>query len=199
MKIISIFVVVFSYILIFFAPVYGLQKAKKKHNVNLKDVKNEIKNGYVLRVICSLVYYFALVDWIFSFNLIPWAYIPYLRIINIIGLVLAGITTFYFWWIHITLGANYHGPLKLHDNHELIIHGPYAISRHPTYVAFPLFHITLALITMNYLILISGCLMSIYVNSIRIKVEEKLLIERFGELYIEYSKRVGKYFIKRIN
>jgi protein-S-isoprenylcysteine O-methyltransferase Ste14 len=40
--------------------------------------------------------------------------------------------------------------------------------------------------------------MSIYVNSMRIKVEEKLLIERFGDKYIEYSKRVGKYFIKRL-
>lgn len=140
-KLIFIGSFILSYIMIAFT--YGLNQAKKVHHVNLKDVKNEIPNGILLRGICSLIYFFCIIDWMFDINLIPWAYLPFKIYVNYIGLITLFLTVALFWWIHITLGSNYHGPLKIHEKHVLIKNGPYAIVRHPTYVAFPLFHISI--------------------------------------------------------
>jgi protein-S-isoprenylcysteine O-methyltransferase Ste14 len=57
-------------------------------------------------------------------------------------------------------------------------------------------HLSFFLITHNALILVSGMVMSIYVNERRIKVEEGLLSERFGPEYEAYRLRVGKYFLR---
>lgn len=195
-KIISFGIMFISYILITLSMVYGLNKAKKVHNVSIKDVKNEIPNGYILRTICSLIYLFCIIDWIVSLKLIAWSYIPFPQWVIFIGLVLLSITVIIFWWIHITLNSNYHGPLKLHRNHKLITNGPYAIVRHPTYVGFPLLHTSYFLITFNYILLLSGFVMSFYVNHYRILIEEKLLLERFGNDYLNYKNKVGMYFPK---
>lgn len=38
--------------------------------------------------------------------------------------------------------------------------------------------------------------MAFYVNHKRIQIEEKLLIERFGDEYLDYKQKVGMYFPK---
>lgn len=189
---------VLCYALIILAFNYGLQKAKKAHNVDFAKVKTEIPNGILLRGICSLIYYFFLVDWIFGFRLLPWLYMPFPAWVNWAGFVLLVLDTAFFWWIQIVLGSNYHGPLYLHENHELITSGPYRLIRHPTYLAFPLLHISLFLMTSNIAILIAGLVMSIYVNHIRIGYEEKLLLERFGDRYRDYMAKTGRYLPKII-
>jgi protein-S-isoprenylcysteine O-methyltransferase Ste14 len=196
MKIVSVITAVIGYILLILAPTYALQQAKKKHRVSLKDVKNEVKGGYLIRGLLSLIYYFCIVDWIGSFNLIPWAYIPYTLTMNIAGIVLYVITVSLFWWINTAIGTNYHGPMRLHEDHELVQTGPYAIVRHPTYSAFILLHISLSLMTANYVICISGVVMAVIVNSQRVKIEEDMLKERFGNEYVNYMSRVGKYLPK---
>lgn len=194
LKIASVLLVIVGYVLVLWSTIYGFSLAKKKHGVNLKDVKNEIPNGYTFRAICSLIYYVCIFDWIFDFGIMRWAYLPYGEGLNISGLILLSLTVGLFWWIHIALGSNYNGPMTIYENHELVKSGPFAYVRHPTYLGFPLLHISLALITHNYILLIAGMSMAIYVNSKRIIVEEDLLTEKFGEAYLEYKNSVGKYF-----
>ena len=66
-KIISIIILVSGYVLILLSTNYGLKKAKLVHNAALKDVKNEIKSGYVIRSLCSLLYFLSIIYWIFDF------------------------------------------------------------------------------------------------------------------------------------
>jgi protein-S-isoprenylcysteine O-methyltransferase Ste14 len=185
-----------SYLLIIGSFSYGLQRAKAVHQVDLKSVKHEVPNGYLVRTICSLVYYFCLVDWIFNLNLIGWSYFSFDSWIHWLGLGLLMLDVLIFWWIGFTLGANYHGPMHLHENHQLVTTGPYAVVRHPTYLAFPLLHLSLFFMTSNWLILLSGFTMAILVNHHRVKMEEKLLMERFGIQYSNYIKTTGKFFPK---
>ncbi len=194
MKVLNVIISIVSYVLIMGSFFYSFKLAKDEHNVDLKEVKNEVSHGYFIRAILSIIYYFCFIDWIIDFGFMNWAYIPNNLIVNIIGATLMMLVTALFWWISISLGSNYHGPLKLHGNHKLVKTGPYKFSRHPTYLAFPLFHISLFLVTSNYIILCSGLIMSIYTNHHRIKVEEKLLTEKLGKEYENYMKRTGKYF-----
>jgi protein-S-isoprenylcysteine O-methyltransferase Ste14 len=50
--------------------------------------------------------------------------------------------------------------------------------------------------TANYVICISGVVMAVIVNSQRVKIEEDMLKERFGNEYVNYMSRVGKYLPK---
>lgn len=193
-KIILVSVSILCYILDILAFSWAARKASQKHGIGFKDIKNEVPNGYVIRTIFSLFYYFFIFDWIFAWRLLPWAYLPFPGWVNWCGLVLFVVNTAFFWWICIALGANYHGPLRLHDAHELVTSGPYAHIRHPTYLAFLLLHTGLFLISSNWIILIAGVIMSSLVNHHRMVIEERLLLERFGDRYRDYMARTGKIF-----
>jgi len=193
-KIVFILIGISGYISIMLAFYYGFKRAQKVHNITLSHVKKEVPHGILLRGIFSIIYYFCIIDWIFGINIITWSYLPLPLLINWLGAFLLILVTLFFWWINITLDSNYNSALYIHENHQLIMSGPYSLIRHPTYLAFPMFHISLFLMTSNWLILISGLFMSIWINHYRIKYEEKLLIEKFSEDYVEYIKTTGKYF-----
>jgi 2-dehydropantoate 2-reductase len=182
------------YALIILSAQYAFMKAKKAHGVTLKDVKNEVPGGFAARGALSLAYYFSIADWIGGWRLLSRAYLPFPSWVRIAGLCLLGSTTALFWWINVDLGSNYHGPMKLHEGHRLVTRGPYAFARHPSYLAFPLLHASLFLITMNPVLLAAGMAMSIYVNRKRVMVEERMLDERFGAEYRAYALRTGRYF-----
>ena len=70
--------------------------------------------------------------------------------------------------------------------------GIYRISRNPMYVGFGLFTISSMIYTMNYIIIALG-LFSLAVYHLIIKSEEKFLINRFGNVYETYRKKVRRY------
>jgi protein-S-isoprenylcysteine O-methyltransferase Ste14 len=70
--------------------------------------------------------------------------------------------------------------------------GIYRISRNPMYVGFGLFTISSMIYTMNYTIIALG-LFSLVVYHLIIKSEEKFLLNRFGDDYEVYRKKVRRY------
>jgi len=86
-------------------------------------------------------------------------------------------------------------PSGLSENHKLIKKGPFGIIRHPLYVSYILILAGLSLTLLTYWILIPTLfvIVGIYPTA---KAEEELLIEKFGEQYREYKKKVGMFFPK---
>jgi protein-S-isoprenylcysteine O-methyltransferase Ste14 len=78
----------------------------------------------------------------------------------------------------------------------LVKEGPYAIIRHPIYLAFLLMQLSVLLLTANWLIGFCGLAIIVSVIAIRVPEEEKLLIEQFDDEYQEYIKRTGTLFPK---
>jgi protein-S-isoprenylcysteine O-methyltransferase Ste14 len=101
-----------------------------------------------------------------------------------------------FIWIHRHLGPNFFSTLKLRENHELIVSGPYKRIRHPMYSAFYMWHIGMFLISANWLIgvvWISGLtILVIY----RVKREEKMMLEKFGTKYEDHIQNTYRFFPK---
>ena len=79
------------------------------------------------------------------------------------------------------------GPMP--ENYNLSTRGAYSVIRHPQYVSYSLFFIGLPLVLLNILLLV--CVVGIYGYYILAAVEERILIDRFGQEYREYQKRVG--------
>jgi protein-S-isoprenylcysteine O-methyltransferase Ste14 len=114
-----------------------------------------------------------------------------LSVQNILGLALyvVGLTTAIV--AQITLFRNYSGALIIREDHQLITHGIYRFTRHPVYlgvitaiIGIPVF------ISSLYGLLIILALIPIFLN--RIRMEERLLTEEFGDAYRTYKETTSK-------
>jgi protein-S-isoprenylcysteine O-methyltransferase Ste14 len=128
-------------------------------------------------------------------SVIDWAYLHqnltsgYLFIIGLI-LIIFGIIL-RSWSIQI-LGKFFTPTIQIKEDHALIIKGPYSIVRHPSYLGAWL---TIAGATIffgsyiGFIVEVGGMGFSYYV---RTDLEEKALIEVFGQQYKDYQRRVKK-------
>ncbi len=78
----------------------------------------------------------------------------------------------------------------LKEKHRLIQNGPFALIRHPTYLAHTLIFMGLFIFTGFLALLILTLLDFLIVSIIIIPLEEKELLERFGEEYRMYIQKV---------
>ncbi|MFW9847499.1 MAG: methyltransferase family protein [Candidatus Thorarchaeota archaeon] len=78
--------------------------------------------------------------------------------------------------------------------HKLVTSGPYSRVRHPSYTSYLLSFIGLSLLLPSIVTFIT--LIGIWGYYEISKVEERHLIEHFGENYIEYMKRTGRFLPK---
>ena len=95
-------------------------------------------------------------------------------------------------WGQVTLFKSYSGTVVIHEGHELVTRGIYRIVRNPMYlglfvaliVGLPLYVPSLRAF------LVSLLLVPIVLN--RVRLEEEILTEHFGEEYLEYKRRTKR-------
>jgi protein-S-isoprenylcysteine O-methyltransferase Ste14 len=90
-----------------------------------------------------------------------------------------------------TLRRYYSSSLVIRQDHQLITHGAYRLCRHPIYFGVLLVAIGLPLLIGSLPgMLIMFCLVPVVLN--RIRLEERLLTEQFGDAYRTYSETTRK-------
>lgn len=99
-------------------------------------------------------------------------------------------------WIHHSLGTNWSDTLHVMPDHYLVTRGPYRWVRHPMYSVFVLFAISLFLITANWFIGLMWLGGTLVVVISRVPVEEKMLLEKFGDEYRQFMSRTGRFLPK---
>lgn len=85
------------------------------------------------------------------------------------------------------------GDIQISKPEKLITSGSYAISRNPMYLGWFDIYCGLALLLKGAWILVLLPLVLIYNHFIDIRKEERLLIEKFGDKYLKYQKKVCRY------
>jgi len=90
-------------------------------------------------------------------------------------------------WGQVTLFKNYSGTVVIHEGHELVTRGIYRFVRNPMYLGlFVVLIVGLPTYASSLrAFLVSLLLVPIVLN--RIRLEEELLTEHFGEKYLEYK------------
>jgi len=138
----------------------------------------------------------SFIGYVFFYDLMHWviAHIPLPLWLRGIGLPLGLGSILYFIIVHEALGKNFSTTLKIKKTQTLVTHGPYKRIRHPMYLAFFFLHIAVFLIVANWIIGISWNLFLITIIAIRVRPEEKMMLERFGKDYENYMKRTGRFF-----
>jgi protein-S-isoprenylcysteine O-methyltransferase Ste14 len=191
----EIFALVFKIILIVLYSSFTIIRINIARIIRKSNKNNEIKEK-IIHVRFLEIYIVITIIVFFLFILMPewfnWSAIPnYPRWIQWIGTTIGVLSIVLFVFVHIHLGKNFSYKLAIYDDHRLVKTGPYKFIRHPMYTAFIMLHVAIFLITANWFfgIIWIGGLTIILI--FRIKREEKMLIDVFGEEYKNYIKHTG--------
>ena len=108
------------------------------------------------------------------------------------GICLVALVAGLFVWARLTPPKTYSGHLIVKTDQPLVQSGPYRYIRHPAYAGYLLMVLGISL---GYASLagLSTILVLVLPSLVyRIKVEEKLLVEHFGEAYHRYASTVKR-------
>lgn len=174
------------------AAIVGARAAKRAvrvHGGSINQLANEARGLVAVRATLGLVFYAALGGWLFAPHAFAWAYLSVPSALRWTSALLLVPTLAFFTWSYATLGSNYRGGIGLYDGHVLVTRGPYAIVRHPIYLAFIVIMLLALPLTANWVIGTSGLALVSLIALVRIPQEERQLHERFGAAWAAYASR----------
>ena len=158
----------------------------------LKAAEKDMSTGFkILTAIITIVGAIGLILYLLAPTWWTWTHIPVGEWISWFGIVIAIPPIFYLVWVHRHLDTQWSIALELNKDHKLITSGPYRRIRHPMYLGIFIYTLGLMLISSDLLVMIFFGF-SIWVNNRRIPEEEQMMIEEFGDDYLEYMKHSGK-------
>ncbi|MCB0495145.1 MAG: isoprenylcysteine carboxylmethyltransferase family protein [Cyclobacteriaceae bacterium] len=129
-------------------------------------------------------------DW-FGHTLIREKFVEHTNLVGIIGLIPCLLGFAIAIWSRLLLGTNWSLSVQKKEKHELIIRGPYKLVRHPIYTGLLLMFCGNALIVGDYRAIIA--VLIVFVSFwFKLKKEEKLLTEVFGDNYREYMQKTKR-------
>lgn len=95
-------------------------------------------------------------------------------------------------WAIQTLGRFFTATVQIQEEHQLIQHGPFRYVRHPSYTGAFLTAIGGAMVLEAWigLLVATGCML--YAYYVRITAEEKALVGKFGQRYLDYQRQSSR-------
>jgi protein-S-isoprenylcysteine O-methyltransferase Ste14 len=107
-----------------------------------------------------------------------------------LGLTLTGLA--FSVWARVHLGSNWSASAKMKQGQTLVESGPYAIVRNPIYLGLTVAMVGTGLVFGGYRLVASIALMLLF-SWVRIRGEEKLLSEQFGQEFVRYKEHVKAF------
>jgi protein-S-isoprenylcysteine O-methyltransferase Ste14 len=143
--------------------------------------------------LCGLLGWIALTAYLINPAWMAWSSVTVPTGFRWIGAFLGLLVPPLLFWTFRSLGKNLTDTVVTRRKHALVTHGPYRWIRHPFYDVVFLWGLSLSLLTANWLMAILG-LSAFTMMVLRTRIEEKKLLERFGEEYRAYMVRTGRFF-----
>lgn len=169
-----------------FVAVWLIAAASSKRTVYRETQIRRLRYWVLLVVACLLLIYGRKLPYALSFRIIPhataiaWAAAAFC----VVGLALAV-------WARVTLGRNWSGVVTLKEGHELVERGPYRFVRHPIYTGILTMFFATAL-ARGHLSGFVGTVLMFASFWIKLRDEEKLMLQQFPEQYRTYQQRVKR-------
>ncbi|NHJ14036.1 MAG: isoprenylcysteine carboxylmethyltransferase family protein [Candidatus Thorarchaeota archaeon] len=177
-----------------YAAFAGVRIYYRSQNLGRTSEKehSQIAKSFIALTIAILGYFASIILWILLPEVIILFQLALPAFIRWLGVTLSVIGIVFIFWIHHTLGRQYSAKLEIQEQHQLITAGPYSRIRHPMYAVFILFSLSVSLISANLLLILFAIFLSIPFHWIT-RIEETLLIDQFGDEYLEYMKHTGRF------
>jgi protein-S-isoprenylcysteine O-methyltransferase Ste14 len=109
------------------------------------------------------------------------------------GVPVLGSALWLFRRSHADLGRNWSMTLKLRDMHKVVESGVYRLIRHPMYASFFLLGLGQFLLLPNWLAGCTGLIAVAILYGFRIRREEQMMQQQFGEEYSSYQLRTKRF------
>lgn len=166
---------------------------RNKDNQIIKDEKTPLEKGLLFGVwlgmmLLPVVYIFTPLLSLANYTL-HWS-------LQVLGMLLSICSLWLFYRSHKDLGKNWSVSLEVRQNHTLITQGIYKSIRHPMYTAIWLWVIVQPLLLNNYIAGLSGLLSFSILYFLRVGQEESMMVEQFGEQYLDYKKKTNRLIPK---
>jgi protein-S-isoprenylcysteine O-methyltransferase Ste14 len=193
------------YILLFFSvhlymDIRMVSSTKESKEKSIRDEFNIPVWAKILAFTPSLVFWslFLVSPFLFYYRGYEWlSFIlwrsPHENLIQGIGLVMILAAILLADWGRVSRGI-IAPSAAMPDTYRISTRGAYSMVRHPMYVSYSLFFAGIPLALLN--LLLFGCVLGILGYYRIAQEEERVLINRFGEEYIQYQKRVGMFMPK---
>lgn len=171
------------------APISSKQRKEPKINHQVTKQENILLGLLFVAMLFVPVIYVA-TKWLdfANYSLPVWT--------NWLGVFILAGALVVFWRAHTDLGLNWSPSLEIREKHELITRGIYGFVRHPMYASQWLWVIAQPLLLPNWIAGFLNLIVFIFFYTLRVKAEEQLMLERFGEQYRSYMQNVGAVFPK---
>jgi protein-S-isoprenylcysteine O-methyltransferase Ste14 len=165
------------------APHSSKRKAEKMSERRITAQEKTILSLLFASILLPVLY--AATPWLdfADYRLPPWA--------GWVGVAVLAGSLFVFWRAHADLGRNWSPSLEIREKHELITRGIYGVIRHPMYASQWLWVIAQALLLQNWLAGGVGLATFVPFYFLRVRAEEKLMLDTFGDQYRDYMSKVG--------
>ena len=183
------------------AVVRGYYGRKTKTHSTIAGVKEKLETAIaeedmgtgfkIFTAIISVIGFAGLILYLLSPPWWTWTIIPLGEWIQWSGIAIALVPIFFLIWVHRHLDRQWSIALELREDHKLITSGPYRYVRHPMYLGIFVYTMGLMMVSLDVLVVLFFAF-TIWVNYRRIPREEEMLIQEFGDEYIEYIKRSGR-------
>jgi protein-S-isoprenylcysteine O-methyltransferase Ste14 len=171
--------------------------SQKKKGIQTDHIgKGKGKKGLVLmielalKVITYLVPVVEVISIINNFSSMPVS-------VRWIGVVLAVLGDTVFIISVLTMRDNWRAGVAEDAKTELVTDGIYGYSRNPAFLGFDLVYIGILLMFFNAGLFEITLLVILLLHLQIVNVEEDFLLVTFGQEYLDYRKKVGRYFGRR--
>ena len=185
----SIFKLVYFIELILISVVRGIGTSKYRKlttEVDRTTLPDQILLGLNgIAMILPLFYIFSSWFDFADFSLPDW--------LRWIGVVLFAGAAILLWKTHRDLGRNWTPTLGIREDHTLVTKGIFKSIRHPMYTAHLLWALAQPLILTNWIVGFSFLVTQILQYLLRIKPEEQMMLDLFGDQYQEYMNNTGRF------
>lgn len=114
-----------------------------------------------------------------------------------IGAVIGASGVAVFFAAVLTMRDSWRAGVSETDKTELVTAGIYQISRNPAFLGFDLVYIGILLMFFNWILFAVSVFAAVMFHLQIVNVEEDFLITAFGDSYLEYRKKVNRYFGRR--
>jgi protein-S-isoprenylcysteine O-methyltransferase Ste14 len=166
------------------APLQKKWKASAKNEQRVSQTEKTLLGLlWVVMIILPLIY--SATTWLdfANYSLPAWA--------GWIGVFLLACALIVFTRAHMDLKTNWSPTLEIYADHKLITNGIYGYIRHPMYASQWLWVVAQILLLQNWIAGPIGLLFFIPFYILRVRAEEKMMLDTFGNQYRDYMGRTG--------
>lgn len=181
---------------LFYACYFTKMISQKKQGIDTDQLGKD-KEGFIkfIEIALKLMTYLTPVIQILS---ILFSKTEKWTVLHVSGIAVTALGVIAFILSVLQMKDNWRAGVQKKDNTELVTGGIYSISRNPAFLGFDLMYIGILVAFFNrYLCLVSVIAVFLFHLQI-VNVEEDFLIERFGEEYIAYRKKVHRYLGRKL-